>query len=170
MLYENTPKLYQNTIWGKEIQENISKRSAVVNGKMAPNFTVKDLSQHNLSLKSFRGKYVILNFWGSWCVPCRQSHPNLIRLYKEYHPKGLEIIGIANSEKNDSTWVTAIKKDAIDIWYHVRDKDDIVSDISESFAISFLPTNILIDPKGVIIGRYVSDDEALEEKLKTITF
>jgi len=125
--------------------------------------TVFDAHGNLLTLSAFRGKYVLLDFWASWCVPCRHSHPHLINLYNKYKDKGFDIIGIASDMGREAVWKEAIEKDNVGIWHHVLEgekkaasKNDSDS-ISNQYGVAALPTKILIDPKGKIIGRYTGD-------------
>ncbi|MNE72996.1 Thiol-disulfide oxidoreductase ResA [compost metagenome] len=121
---------------------------------------------------------MLLDFWASWCAPCRKGNPHLISLYSKYKDKGLEIIGISDDDSNLAAWKKAVEQDKIGIWKHVLrglkrtskgyDKSE---DISEPYAIHSLPTKILVDKNGVIIGRYGGggeNDEAMDKKLAEI--
>ena len=119
---------------------------------------------------------MLLDFWASWCVPCRKGNPHLLSLYANYKDKGLEIIGISDDDKNPDAWKKAIEKDGIGVWKHVlrgmkqtpEGRADRSTSISDQYGTSTLPTKILIDPQGIIIGRYGADgetDDALDKKL-----
>jgi thiol-disulfide isomerase/thioredoxin len=134
-----------------------------------------------LKLTDFRGKYVLVDFWASWCVPCRAGNPHLLSLYAKYKDKGFEIIGVSDDDSNHEAWKKAVEKDGIGVWKHVlrglkRDPNseygfDKSASISDRYGISSLPTKILIDPAGVIIGRYGGggeDDAAMDKKLAEV--
>jgi len=156
----------------------LNKKRNTKAGTVAPNFTSADISGKNISINQFKGKYLLLDFWASWCVPCRQNSPALIKLFKKYHKKGLEIIGISD-DKNSLAWEKAIKKDGIGIWNNILSKKidenwqmDPSYSISDVYEVHYIPTKILIDTSGIIIGRYGGlgdeDNSALYEKLKEI--
>jgi thiol-disulfide isomerase/thioredoxin len=117
-----------------------------------------------------KGKYVLIDFWASWCVPCRKSMPHVKELYDRYKDKGLEVIGVSDDDRDTAAWVKAVAKDGTGIWHNVlrgldwdklrkNEKND--KDISDKFGIHSLPTKILIDRNGMIIGRY---DKGTEEE------
>ncbi len=117
----------------------------------------------------------MLDFWASWCVPCRKGNPHLKELYAKYKEKGIEFVGIADDDRAEAKWKEAVAKDGTGIWKHVRrglkyenGVFDTSADISGNFGIHTLPTKILIDRDGKIIGRYGEQEEELNKKLKEI--
>lgn len=164
----------KETEQAKLLDQNIKKIESGMPGKQAANFTADDINGKSLSLSDFKGKYVIVDFWASWCVPCRKGNPHLIQLYNTYHAKGLEIIGISDDDRNHEAWKKAVAQDQIGIWHHVlrglnmelrRKNLPNPQDISEKYGISSLPTKILIDPEGKIVGRYGDQNGGSEEQL-----
>lgn len=163
---------------GQKIAKEIKQLEEGSPGSVAFNFSKKDINGQQLSLADFRGKYVLLDFWASWCVPCRAGNPHLLELYRQYKDKGFEIISISDDDRNPDAWKKAVEKDGIGLWKHVlrgMDMDKMMKnkpnpeDTNEHFGIHSLPTQLLIDPKGVIIARYGSGGEehaALDSKLK----
>jgi thiol-disulfide isomerase/thioredoxin len=170
-----TDKLKQSD-GGKDIAREIKKLQSGSPGSMAPVFSVKDINGSQLSLADFKGqKYVLLDFWASWCVPCRKGNPHLLSLYGKYKEKGLEIVGVSDDDSALDAWRTAVAKDQIGVWRHVlrglkrtATGFDKSTDISGPYGIHSLPTKILIDKEGMIIGRYGGGgegDDAMDKKL-----
>jgi thiol-disulfide isomerase/thioredoxin/uncharacterized protein YjgD (DUF1641 family) len=165
----------------KDIAKEIARIEKGIPGSIAAGFSAKDINGKMLSLSDFKGKYVIIDFWASWCVPCRKGNPHLIKLFNTYKEKGLDVIGISDDDRNHDAWKKAVNQDQIGIWHHVLRGLDMdlrmknlpnPADISEKYGISSLPTKILIDPAGKIVGRYGDNnggsDEDLDKKLAQI--
>ncbi|MFI5153557.1 MAG: redoxin family protein [Chitinophagales bacterium] len=181
MFYNNLGAQVQHSSLGKELAEEIEELRTGSVGNIAKNFIEKDINGKKLALSSFRGKYVLLDFWASWCGPCRHSNPHLIEVFKKYHDKGFDIIGIASDDHNKNAWKQAVAEDHIGVWHHVlRGIDakriqygvDTPGDIYNKFGILAVPTKILIDKNGVIIGRYdkATDQEstAMDKKIAEV--
>jgi thiol-disulfide isomerase/thioredoxin len=144
---------------GKGIEARLEKYKNTLPGRAATDFSRKNQHGKPVRLSDYRGKLVILDFWGSWCVPCRQSHPHLKELYAKYKSKGLEIVAVAN-EKNTGNiesakkaWLAAIKKDDIN-WVHVLNTEETdTQDIAKAYDIASYPTKLLLDKDGKILMR-----------------
>lgn len=178
-IYNSWTKRIQQSSYGKYIAEEIKKLENGSPGSKAAEFTAKDINGEQLSLSDYKGKkYVLVDFWASWCVPCRKGNPHLIGLYHKYKDKGLEIIGVANDDNAVAAWKKAVEQDKIGIWKHVlsgykRDATEAekTAYINERYGIHTLPTKILIDKNGTIVGRYGGggeDDAAMDKKLEEI--
>ncbi len=176
MFYTNMNQTLQQSSYGKELERGIQKLTDGSPGSIANDFTTKDITGKTLKLSDFRGKYVLLDFWASWCLPCRKGNPHLKKLYTRYKSKGFEIIGVSDDDADTTAWKKAVEKDGLPWrqvlrgldWIKINNEEENPKDISEKYGIHTLPTQILIDPKGVIIGRYgeESNDEAhLDKKL-----
>jgi thiol-disulfide isomerase/thioredoxin len=175
--YDKLGSELQQTPDGKYIKEEIEKLRAGSPGAMANDFTKADINGMPVSLSEFKGKkFVIIDFWASWCVPCRKGNPHLKELYAKYKDQGLEIIGVSDDDSKPENWKKAVEQDALPWrhllrgldWEKIRKGEKSENDISEKFGIHELPTKILVDKNGVIIGRYYEYDEELDAKLKEI--
>lgn len=139
------------------------KKSAI--GSVAPEFSVKDINGNPLTLSSFQNRhYVLLDFWASWCGPCRADMPKLKSIYEKYHAKGLEIINISRDENSDS-WPKAIEKDDIGKWKHFSVTEN-KSTIEKTYMVTGIPVKILLDKNGVIIGRWLGGGDGNMEELQ----
>jgi thiol-disulfide isomerase/thioredoxin len=179
-----SPELQQSDA-GKVLAADLDQLKKGSPGSPSHDFTTKDINGQPLSLSMFKGKYVLLDFWASWCVPCRAGNPHLKELYGKYKDKGFEIIGVADNDGTADEWKKAVAKDGIGIWKHVLRGLDIEklrasgydpskpdpNDISSGYGIHTLPTQILISPSGTIIGRYGGggeEHEMLDKKLAEV--
>lgn len=131
------------------------------NGKTAPGFTQADTAGNMISLSSFRGKYVLLDFWGSWCSWCRLENPYLIETFKKYKDSGFTIISIAADEKK-AAWLKAIHEDGIGLWTHLSDLKGNNNSVSRLYGVTYYPFNVLIDPQGKIIGTNFRDNPKVD--------
>ena len=120
-------------------------------GEIAPNFEGPSPSGEVLNLSNLRGKVTIIEFWASWCRPCRVENPNLVRLYKEMHPKGLEIVGVS-LDRNRSSWLRAIDDDGL-IWSHISNLKFWQDPIAKLYNIKAIPASFIIDKEGRIVDK-----------------
>jgi thiol-disulfide isomerase/thioredoxin len=160
----------RDTQLGRQVMEYIEKAKKTGINQPAPDFEKQDKDGKIIKLSDYKGKYVLMDFWGSWCGPCRISHPHLAGLYKEYACRGLQFIGIAQENTDDGKdWLEALKKDGL-IWPQILnnagiDKVNVVS----LYNITAFPTKILIGPDGKIAGRYTGTElDDLDTKLAEI--
>jgi peroxiredoxin len=122
-----------------------------------------DINGKPHKLSDFKGKYVLLEFWASWCDPCRQENPNLRKIYTNYKDKGFEILGFS-IDNNKTAWKKAIEKDSLS-WVNVTDSDGSYSKMAALYNVRAIPANFLINPEGIIVATTVRGG-ALEQKLK----
>ncbi|WP_240975400.1 peroxiredoxin family protein [Chitinophaga fulva] len=143
--------------------EEIALKTAI--GAAAMNFTQNNVSGKAVQLKDYRGKYVLLDFWASWCGPCRAENPNVLDNYEKYHSKGLEILAVSLDDKKDA-WVKAIKDDGL-TWEHVSDLKGWKNEVAKEYNIRAVPSNFLIDKEGKIVAVNLRGEE-LTKKLEEI--
>jgi peroxiredoxin len=136
-------------------------------GKQAPELSLPDINGNQVKLSSYKGKYVLVDFWASWCLPCRRENPNVVEAYNKYKNRNFTIVGVSlDKEKED--WVNAVQKDKLS-WTQVSDLQEWNSIAVSTYGFSGIPFNVLIDPDGKIIGQALrgSDlDTKLAEVLK----
>lgn len=161
---------------GKELLNEITNLRAGSPGSMAPEIAGIDINGKPLKLSDYKGKVVLVDFWASWCVPCRKGNPHLLKVYDKYKKKGFEIIGVSDDDSNPEAWKKAVAKDQIGVWKHLLrglketagggyDKSE---DKLESYGIHTLPTKILIDRTGKIVARFGSEEAPLDKALKEV--
>ena len=134
-------------------------------GSLAPEIELPDPDGKAVSLSSFRGKHILLDFWAAWCGPCRRENPNLVRVYTNYKDRGFEIFQVS-LDRTHEEWVRAIKADKLD-WIHVSDLKYWNSIAAKKYGVQSIPASFLLDPEGKIIARDLRGP-ALEAKLKEI--
>ncbi|WP_343590864.1 redoxin domain-containing protein [Flavobacterium sp.] len=179
--YDSFNPLYKKGEMAKSLEADIENMKKGVPGAPAGPFNTVDINGNPLKLEDFKGKYLLVDFWASWCVPCRKGNPHLLKLYGEYKPKGLEILGVSDDDRAHDKWRKAVEKDGIGVWKHVLrgyelkegtyEKINPEKDISEGYNIHVLPTKILVDPNGIIVARYdggEDDDARMDADLKRI--
>ncbi|HEY4334562.1 MAG TPA: TlpA disulfide reductase family protein [Puia sp.] len=163
-----TPEVKQGQ-YGRMLQKRFEDEKKFGEGATATTFVKKDMAGKDVDLASFKGKYVLLDFWGSWCGPCRAGNPHLKELYAKYKDKGLVIIGIANENGSDlaankASWMKAVKEDGLP-WIQVLNNEDAgKADVREMYNVTAFPTKILLDQNGKIIGRYTGTALAAGQK------
>lgn len=171
------PNVQENPM-AADVRKEIAALQRVQPGQPAPDIKKEDMNGKIVAISDLRGKYVLVDFWASWCVPCRKSFPHVKALYKKYHAKGFEVFCVADNDSTEDAWRKAIKDDGVGMFYHVlrglrsyRDENgrhcfDRSNDVSDLYAVHSLPTKYLIDPQGNIVGKF--DDAELDRKLAEI--
>lgn len=163
-LYNSLSADVKNTIRGKKYAIRLERLKLVALGATAPEFTQADTSGKMVSLSSFRGKYVLVDFWASWCGPCRAENPNVVKAFNKYKNKNFTILGVSLDKPGAKTkWLAAIKKDGL-TWTQVSDLKWWDNAASTAYAVQSIPQNFLLDPNGKIIGKNLRGED-LENKL-----
>jgi peroxiredoxin len=139
------------------LKDKIELLKSVEVGQPAPDFTMDTNKGDSLSLSSFKGKVVVIDFWASWCAPCRKENPHMLEMYKELHPKGVEFLGVS-LDKNKKSWLKAIKDDKL-VWNHVSDLKYWACKAAKLYGISGIPATIVIDQNGIIVAKKVFGDD-----------
>ena len=141
----------KNSYWGLHIKKKIDSYNISI-GMMAPAFVQNDTLGNPVSLSSFKGKYVLLDFWASWCSPCRRENPNLIKVFNAYKDKGFTILSISLDRPGDKDkWISAIRNDGLP-WTNISDLQYWSNTVANRYKVDAIPQNFLIDPSGKIIG------------------
>lgn len=161
-LFAGFSQAVQHSQQGLELGDRIATLSRVQVGKNAPGFAQADTAGLSVKLADYKGKYVLLEFWASWCAPCRAESPNVLKAYDRFHDKGFTVLSVS-LDNDKAKWLQAIKKDGL-LWQQVSDLKGWKNDVAALYGIHAVPANFLIDPKGKIIAQNLRG-EALQEKL-----
>lgn len=162
-IFNSFPKSIADNSYGDNLRFYID---SLFIGSYAPRFTQNDTAGNAVRLDSFRGKYVLIDFWASWCVPCRAENPHLVTAIDTYGKKNFSIIGVSLDD-NKKAWLDAIKADGLN-WTQVSDLKKYDNEVSVNYGIFAIPANFLLDPSGKIIAKNLRGKELLEVLGKVI--
>lgn len=158
----NFDESIMESIYVKELQKISVDKKALEVGVVAPDFTMNNQDGEPVTLSSFRGKIVLIDFWASWCAPCRKENPNVVKLYDRYKDKGFDIIGVS-LDRDKSAWLQAIENDKL-TWTHVSDLKDWNNAVAKLYRVRSIPHTVLLDSEGRIVANKLRSTE-LEAKL-----
>ena len=163
-------KTTNNQIISNRIKTKIksAKKSELVTiGKIVPNFSAPNPQGKLIELNKIKGKVTIIDFWASWCKPCRVENPNLVKLYNEYHSKGLEIISVSlDREAQKDFWIKAIEKDQLN-WYNISNLKFWQEPIAKLYGVNSIPATFIIDENGILIAKKLRGAQ-LDQKIKEL--
>jgi len=166
-IYNGLTSELKNTKPGKSVKEKLDNMDAVEVGKVAPDFTAPNPEGKNVSLKQSLGKVTIIDFWASWCAPCRQENPNVVALYNEFHDKGLNIVGVSLDQPDGAAkWKEAIAADKL-AWTHVSNLKFWQDPIAKKYNVKSIPATFILDASGKIVAKDLRGEE-LKAKVKEL--
>lgn len=151
--YSLLPSL-KDDVWAKELKYRID---SLFIGGIAPSISETDVNGNIVTLSSFRGKYVLLDFWAAWCIPCREENPNVVKAAKKYKDQNFTVLSISLDD-DKAAWLKAIEKDRLE-WTHLSALKGWKNSISEKYYVSSIPANFLIDPNGKIVAKNIRGEE-----------
>lgn len=156
-----TPKI-QSSHLGRELKKILDAALLTGVGRPAPVFVQTDTKGRPVALSSLKGQYVLVDFWASWCAPCRAENPNVLKSYRAYHSKGFTVLGVSLDDER-SPWLAAIRKDGLP-WTQVSDLKGWKNSVAVLYGVEGIPMNYLLDKNGTIVAKGLRGDD-LEKKL-----
>jgi len=166
-IYNNFAPNVKKSSYAIRIKKKCDVLKSVSVGELAPDFTLNTVDDKPFKLSSLRGKVVLVDFWASWCAPCRGENPHVVEMYKEFKDKGFDILGVS-LDKDKASWEKAIKSDGL-VWNHVSDLKGWKNSVAKLYGVSSIPHTVLLDADGNIVAKGLRGDElkaAIEKLLK----
>ncbi|MFZ9660707.1 MAG: redoxin domain-containing protein [Chitinophagaceae bacterium] len=151
----------QNGFYGKILATNVAGAKVGAIGSEAMEFVQNDVDGKPVSLSSFRGKFVLIDFWASWCRPCRMENPNVVEAFNRFKTKNFTVLGVS-LDKDKNAWLKAIEDDHL-TWTHVSDLKFWSNEVAQKYRVESIPQNFLIDPNGKIVGKNLRGEELLSK-------
>ena len=166
----NARQIFSFTIIPKHAEAcrvvRMAKLRSVQVGQPAPDFTMPTIDDKTIKLSSLKGKYVMIDFWASWCQPCRQENPNVVKMYNKYKSKNFTILGIS-LDKDPVAWKQAVQQDGLS-WTHASELSDFDGPTVRAYQVQAIPASFIIDPSGKIIAKNLRAEELDSFLAKTL--
>lgn len=167
LYYSELTKTYKTTSYAVNIEKSIEAKNITAIGKIAPDFEQPDTLGKMVKLSDFRGQYVLVDFWASWCIPCREENPNVVKAYNSFHEKGFTVLSVSLDQPGKKeAWLNAIHHDQL-IWTQVSDLKFWNNAVAKLYGIQAIPQNFLLDKDGRIIAVNIKGND-LQNKLSEL--